>query len=274
LPGEDRAVTYLAALILATITGVAGVPKLPPPTVGMEGKVQTIIPGARLEAKPVDDKAPLIVRIASAEEATGGTRYDIRYIGLEPGSYDLKQYLLRADGSTTVPIPSIPVTIVGVLPENHKGQLADPGGSPLRFLGAYKWAIIAVGVLWLASLYPLIFAKRKRAAVIVDTAPPPPTLADRLQPLVQQAAEGKLSTEGKGQLERLLLSHWRERLQLADTNMFEALARLRQHREAGALLRALEDWLHRPPGTANVDVAAVLAPYRSIPAPTAAEGLA
>jgi hypothetical protein len=56
--------------------------------------------------------------------------------------------------------------------------------------------------------------------------------------------------------------------------MVDALTRLRQHREAGALLRALEDWLHRPPGTANVDVAAVLAPYRSIPAPTTAEGLA
>ena len=265
--------TSVLALILL-ITGVSAGPKPPLPTVGMEGKVQTIIPGARLEAKPVDDKAPLIVRIASAEEATGGTRYDIRYIGLEPGSYDLKQYLLRVDGSTNVPIPAIPVTVAGVLPETHDGKLVDTSGAPLRFLGAYKWAVIAVGVVWLASLYPLIFAKRKCAAVVVDATPPPPSLADRLQPLVQQAAEGKLSTEGKGQLERLLLSHWRERLQLADASMVEALARLRQHREAGALLRALEDWLHRPPGTANVDVAAVLAPYRSIPAPTAAEGLA
>ena len=264
----------LAVLILATITGVSGGPKLPPPTVGMEGKVHVFIAGSQLEAKPVDDKAPLIVRIASASAQEDGTFYDLRYIGLEPGSYDLKQYLLRADGSTNVPIPSIPVTIIGVLPQDHKGQLADTGGSPLRFLGAYKWAIIAVGLLWLASLYPLIFARRKRAAVVVDTAPPPPTLADRLQPLVQQAADGKLSTEGKGQLERLLLSHWRERLQLADASMVEALTRLRQHREGGALLRALEDWLHRPPGTANVDVAAVLAPYRSIPAPTTAEGLA
>ncbi len=248
------------------------------PSVGMEGKVQVVISGARLEAKPVDEKAPMIVRVASSTAVENGAQYDLRYIGLEPGSYDLAQYLFRIDGSTNVPVPSIPVTVAGVLPEDHKGQLAAVDGSPLRFLGAYKWLLIAVGVMWVAMLYPLIFARRKRASVIVETAPPPPSLADRLQPLVQQAAERTLSADGKSQLERLLLSHWRERLHLADASMVEALTRLRQHREAGALLRALEDWLHRPPGTANVDVAAVLAPYRSIPAPapaaTAAEALA
>ena len=48
--------------------------------------------------------------------------------------------------------------------------------------------------------------------------------------------------------------------------MADAVVRLKEHREAGALLRALEDWLHRPPGSASVDVAAVLAPYRDVPA--------
>jgi len=256
-------VTILALLAVGPAAEAAS----PAPTVGMEGKVDVVIPGALLEAKPVDDKAPMIVRVASATPVENGTRYDLRYIGLEPGKYDLKQYLFRIDGSTNAPVPSIPVTIAGVLPQDHKGQLAAVDGSPLRFLGAYKWLLIAVSVLWLAMLYPLIFAKRKRASVVVDTAPPAPTLADRLQPLVQQAAEGTLSADGKSQLERLLLTHWRERLHLADASMADALARLRQHREAGALLRALEDWLHRPPGTANVDVAAVLAPYRSAPAP-------
>ena len=237
------------------------------PTVGMEGKLEIVIPGSLLEAKAVDEKAPLIVRVASTTPEANGTRYDIRYIGLEPGSYDLKTYLFRLDRSETPPIPSIPVTIGGVLPDSHQGQLVAEGGSPLRLFGKYKWLLIAVGVVWLALLYPLIFAKRKRAIATVEAAPPPPTLADRLRPLVQQAADGTLSADGKGQLERLLLGHWRERLQLADLGMVDALTRLRQHREAGALLRALEDWLHRPPGTATVDVATVLEPYRSIPAP-------
>jgi hypothetical protein len=239
------------------------------PTVGMEGRLQIVIPGSLVEAKPVDEKAPMIVRIAASTQDQNGTRYDIRYIGLEPGSFDLKRCLFRIDRSTTPEIPSIPVTIGGVLPEDHQGQLVAENVSPLRFLGAYKWLLIAIGVAWVAMLYPLIFARRKRAAAVVESAPPPPTLADRLRPLVQQAAEGTLSADGKGQLERLLLGHWRERLHLADVGMADAMTRLRQHREAGALLRALEDWLHRPPGSATVDVAAVLEPYRSIPAPAA-----
>ena len=45
------------------------------------------------------------------------------------------------------------------------------------------------------------------------------------------------------------------------------MALLREHDEAGPLLRRLEDWLHRPAGTAEpVDVAALLEPYQAIPA--------
>ncbi len=45
------------------------------------------------------------------------------------------------------------------------------------------------------------------------------------------------------------------------------MAMLREHEEAGPLLRRLEDWLHRPAGSAEpVDVAALLAPYQAIPA--------
>ena len=59
----------------------------------------------------------------------------------------------------------------------------------------------------------------------------------------------------------MLLGHWRERLGLDSQDLAEATARLRAHPEAGALLRALEDWLHRPPGSVKVDIDAVLAPY-------------
>jgi hypothetical protein len=266
-------VNFVLLVILLSVTPTEE--PLEGPTVGMEGRVTARIPGALVEAKPVDEKASMIVRIASSTPGPDGTAYDIRYIGLEPGRYDLKGYLFRIDRSATTPIPSIPVRIKPMLPDDHQGQLVAATSSPLRFLGAYKWLLIGVGVLWLAALYPLIFVKRQRARLAADAAPLPPTLADRLLPLVQQAAAGTLSADGKGQLERLLLSHWRERLHLGEATMAEALVRLRQHREAGALLRALEDWLHRPPGVAaQVDVAAILAPYRSIPSPAQAEVLA
>ena len=50
-----------------------------------------------------------------------------------------------------------------------------------------------------------------------------------------------------------------------DKNGDEVMARLRQHPEAGVLLGALEDWLHRPPGRVKVEVERVLAPYRNLP---------
>jgi hypothetical protein len=236
------------------------------PTVGMEGRSEVTLPGTPLEAKPVDEKSPLVLRIASTQPAAGGTKYDLRYIGLVPGSYDLRKYLLRSDGSPTGDLPEVPVTVAGLLPEDHQGQLVPPSTKPLSALAWYKAAMIALGVLWLLLLVPLILIGRKRKAVRVIPVARPPSMADRLRPLVEQAARGELSTDGKGQLERMLLGFWRHRLALHDLTMADAVARLKAHPQAGALLRALEDWLHRPPGSASVDVAGVLAPYLDVPA--------
>jgi len=45
------------------------------------------------------------------------------------------------------------------------------------------------------------------------------------------------------------------------------LQKIRLHPEAGDLLRSLEDWLHRPPGAAKVDVNAILEPYGRLAVP-------
>ena len=80
---------------------------------------------------------------------------------------------------------------------------------------------------------------------------------------MEQAAAGTLDTEGRARLERMIFSHWREQLGLPEQGDPAELHRqLRQHEDAGALVRGLEDWLHRPPGTAAVDIAALLEPYR------------
>jgi hypothetical protein len=102
----------------------------------------------------------------------------------------------------------------------------------------------------------------------------PLTLADRLRPLVEDARTGELSTERRAELERLLLAHWRERRDLAGVDAADAVIRLRRDEEAGPLLRQLEEWLHRPGGSGahEVDVAALLEPYRAAPAGTAAGG--
>ena len=135
----------------------------------------------------------------------------------------------------------------------------------------YKWLLGGAAALWVVAAIPLFLARRRhRESPIHPDAAPPPTLAERLRPMVEQARAGKLSTDQQAQLERLLLSHWQQRLGLESIAISDALTRLRAHPEAGALLRGLEDWLHRRPGSAQVDIEAVLAPYRDVPSDASA----
>ena len=237
------------------------------PTVGMEGRISVTVPGTRLEAKPVDEKTPLALRVARATETSEGVLYDLRYLGFVPGKHDLKNYLVRADGSTMTNVPSISVEVIPVLPPDHRGQLVPQRVESLPFLGGYKLLLLGAAVVWLLLLIPiLMIGRRKKVQAQVQTQRPL-TLADRLRPLVEQAAAGQLPADRQAELERLLLWHWRKQLHLTDTDAGDAVVRLRSHPEAGALLRSLETWLHRPPGSdRNVDVAAVLAPYKEIPA--------
>jgi hypothetical protein len=248
----------------------------PSPTVGVESTVQIDLPGTLLEAKPVTDKAPLLVRIATTQPAATASmiHYDLRYIGLVPGRHDLKNYLVRADASSTADLPEISVTVTSILPPNHQGELMDAMKPSWPFFGGYRIVMGAAVVLWLALLFPLIFAGRKKKDIAAEAPPaPPPTFADRLRPLIDQANRGTLSTDEKGRLERMLLWYWRERLELSQSSPGDAIAELRRHPQAGELLRALEQWLHRPPGrtTPESDIAALLEPYRNVPDPVISE---
>ena len=122
-------------------------------------------------------------------------------------------------------------------------------------------------MLWLAGLGYLLFGGRKRIIKTEAALEPPKTLAERLRPLVEDAVAGRLEPSGRAELERLMIGYWRRRLALEGVEPVAALAILRDHDEAGAILGRLEDWLHRPPGTAagEVDVAALLEPYRDLP---------
>ena len=232
------------------------------PTVGMEGRLEATLPGTLLEAKTADEKSLVIVRIAETRPHGTLTWYDLRYVALVPGRYDLRSSLVRKDGSTTGDLPNLEVEVSGLLPASHQGELVQQPRSLARFFGGYRETLIGAGILWLLALLALIVAGRKKAAGPVQpSAPSQPTLAQRLSPLIMKAAAGDLSNDGKAHLERLLLSYWRERLNLAELSPGDAVVALRQHPEAGTLLRALEDWLHRPPGVAHVDIQTLLQPY-------------
>jgi hypothetical protein len=221
------------------------------------------LPGTLLATKPPAREDKLVVRIADTRPHGTLIHYDLRYIGLVPGDYDLRPLFTRVDGTTTDDLRPLKVTIAPLLPPDHQGQLNLRTPGPLAFLGGYKAVMIAVAVLWVLVAIPL-FRQRRVVAAAAETKPAPPTIADRLRPLVERAAAGQLLPDGQAELERLLLSHWQQRLGFTALAPAEAMRQLRQHPEAGALLRALEDWLHRPPGTARVEIDSILAPYTKL----------
>ena len=236
------------------------------PSVGIEGRLNVLLPPPALKAKPPERNAALTLRIASAEVRGEFIQYDLRYMGLVPGNFDLRSHLLRDDGAPTSDLPPLRVMISGVLPYGHNGELNPTRDAPLAKPPSYRWLIGGAAALWALAAIPLFFIRRGRAQLVEKSATAaPPTIADRLRPLVASASTGKLSGDQQAELERLLLAHWRKRLDLENLAPAEAMPRLREHPEAGALLRALEDWLHRRPGTVKVDLETMLAPYRNTP---------
>lgn len=247
---------------------------IPPPrtatesTIGIEGRVIfRHRKGEPVQAVPVDDKAPVVVRIADSTPDGEFVLYDLRFIAQYAGEFDLRDCLRRPDGTPLTDAAALPVSVGKLLPEEHRGELIEAGGAGAPRLGGYRIALIAVGVLWLIP--PVWWVVRR----LTRKAPPPPppavqpvTLADQLRPLVEAAIRGTLSTPQRAELELLLLAYWRERLGM-NANAIDhaaAIRKLREHHEAGELLTLLERWLHRPPKQDEVvDVAAVLERYRA-----------
>jgi hypothetical protein len=213
---------------------------------------------------PATERSPIILRIANVARDKNTFLYEIRYIGTRPGEYDLRKYLARIDGNPLENIPPLKVAVHEVLPKDHDGAiepLAAPGSYwawPYRTLlqgGLIVWGM-ATGVYLVRRFL------RQRPQRTAPTAAAP-TLADQLLPLVEAALAGTLSSTQQARLEMLLLAHWRQRLQLTNLAPDKALRQMRQHDSAGKLLRELESWLHARPGTREVDVAALLSPYRT-----------
>ena len=259
----------LGALAVHLVASTASAETPASPSVGMPARIeQLVLPGAELEAIPIRDRdAPIVVRIAEAYRHGDGFRYDLIYYGLEPGEYDLRAMLRRKDGSGTGDLPPIPVQVRAILPPGQvEPHRLTPGESPA--LGGYRHVLISGAVAWSAGLAAILLLGRKRREAGLAAARKPPTLADRLRPLVESALAGKLGEGEHAELERLLIGYWRRRLAIEDVEPARALAILREHDDAGPLLKALEDWLHRPASSARrpVDMNALLAPYRGLPA--------
>lgn len=252
----------LAWLLACVVAYDAGADDQRATSVGLPARIdQLVLPGPELEAVPVDAKAPIVLRVLASYPHGTAFRYDLAYYGLDPGSFDLKDYLRRKDG-THAEIPSILVKVEPLLPA---GQIVP---NPLKLqpsprLGGYRLLLIVASVLWTLGLLAILFLGRRKALTAGAGTKKAPTLADKLRPLVVKAMNGSLTSDERADLERTLLAFWRGRLNLGDQKPAETFALLRQDREAGPLLDQLEIWLHRPGPAATVDVAALLKPYQA-----------
>lgn len=226
---------------------------------------QVVLPGSELEAIPQEDpRTPLMLRIVDAYPHGSDTRYDLEFYGLEPGTYDLRDFLRRKDGTDMAGLPSLPVEIVSQLPQGHiLPHELEHRRAPS--VGGYRMWLIAGTILWIAGLAAILLIGRQRKTTEASKSEKPVSVVDCLRPLLDRALQGQLTIEEQAELERLLVDYWRHRLQLDDSDPIEALATIRQHAEAGELLRNVERWLHSPEGVGEVDIAAVLSPYRGLP---------
>lgn len=231
-------------------------------TVGIPALVTAVVlEGSEFEPVETTLASKVVLRIEHMQQHGTARRYAIQFTGFEKGEYDLAQFLRRKDRTDNGPMPKIPVIIDAALgAEQNEPRALDPIAAP--DLGGYARTMWTLGIAWAVGLVAILFAFRKRRSATVVAAPQP-TLADRLRPVVARALQGTLEPEGRAELERLLLSFWRKRLALESTPAQQAIAMMRAHAEAGALLRALEQWLHRKQPE-PIDIEALLSPYAQV----------
>lgn len=240
------------------------------PTVGMTARIaELVLPGSELVAAPLDDRAPIVVRIVRTSPHGSAFRYDVEYQGLEAGEHDLARYLVRKDGSSTADLPPIPVRVGAVLAADRLRPNAPRAGDAPD-VGGYRTLWIAGGLAWLAGFVLILRAGRRPVVAAPVPLARPRTLAERLRPLVERALAGELSQVERAELELSLYRYWSKRLGLEGGEPARILPALREHAEAGPLLVALEGWLHRPEPREAVDLGRLLAPYKDL-APDALE---
>lgn len=237
------------------------------PSVGEPRSIeQLFLPGSLLQVKPIDDQTqPIVLRIVqSFPHGTLGFRYDLNYTGYEPGSFDLREFLVRTDGGSTADLPPIPVTVRSLLPPgqalpNELEQTAMPQW------GGYRIALIAGVVLWFLVLSGLLFLGRGKSAQ-KSAATKQPSLAELLRPKIQKALDGELDARQYAELERMLMAMWQRRLGLSTSDPSTLVSRIRQHPESGPLMQSLERWMHDPAARESANLSQLLEPLAKISA--------
>jgi hypothetical protein len=228
---------------------------------GVEEAVIIRYRGPRLVAQPYRRGASVNVRIADMVETQGTRIYDVRYVVNLPGEFDLTDYLTSADGQPIDDLPGFTVRGLTSLTKDIETRIQEIEDVGVHIGHWYYETLVLLAVLWIAWLIAMIIFNRRRRPTREPPPPPPPSIAERIERHLVTLREQGLSVEELAELETLLLSHWRGRLQLAERRMAAACRRIDSHEEVGDVYRKLIDWLHNP--HAEVDAHGFLQTYES-----------
>lgn len=230
-------------------------------TVGMPVQIkQLVLPGPKLIVKPLEDRNDrFVLRLVADYRHGTDYRYDFECYGLEPGTYELANYLVREDGTEADGLPKISIEVKSILDD---GQVlpSSLSNSTFRWLGGYRVAAFLAALIWLGGFFALVFVGRKRKVKSEPKASLPITPIDEIRPFLLAASRGELTKDQHGELERALIAYWTDRLSLNALSPVEVSAKLKDDAIAGPMLSEVERWLHAPEDDPSFDLASVLKP--------------
>jgi hypothetical protein len=229
---------------------------------GVEQAAIVTYSGPTIAVAPYKWGVAVNVRIAEVIERPDKRIYDLRYIVNRAGTFDLKDYLVAADGSGIDGLPAFKFTGDPKLSKNLDTRIQETEAIRVDVGGRYYETMAALGALWIVWLLLLIFYKRPRPPGQPVLAPSGPTLAEMLRAFLTQLEAGHLGAASRAKMEMLLLRCWRNELALGRVPMSAALDEIGRNEKTADSLRKLQHWLHHPASPVkNAEVIAVLAPY-------------
>ena len=244
-------------------------------TVGLTGYAkQVVLPGTELTIREVDPRrTPIALRIDKVYPHGDNFRYDLTFFGLEPGTHNLTDYLVRKDDTGMENVPNISVTVNSILPSEQFAPSAPPKGFIAKIGGYYSAMILAI-IGWFGGLLAILFwrkgaAKNTAESIAVESV----SEVEQIKRLVDQAIEaGELSDQQKADLDMRVLNFWRGRRNITEASVTDALKELKADKQAGPLLTGLERWFYSREAPNRDEIVSLLKPMLDLANSEAGEG--